>query len=42
MDTRTIVIAWTETGMVHDGQPFAADLGARPVVVERVKASAAV
>lgn len=37
---RTIVIAWTETATVWDGEPFAADLGASPNMVERVDAKA--
>lgn len=37
----TIVVAWLDEGMVHDGRPFAADLGARPNMRVQVQAKAA-
>lgn len=40
--TQVIVIAWTETIMIHDGEPWAADLGERPGMVEQVKPNALV
>lgn len=37
-----VVIVWTETVQRYDGRPFAADLGARPGMVEITEARACV
>ena len=42
MNTKTIVLAWTETVMIPDGQPVATDLGAQPNMIKQVKAYACI